>query len=227
MFLGIICVDQIRSDLKRIIINRLFCSGLWICIVYLFLIHLPQVFCYLVGPLIKLVCFYHHVLKNALNQQGLIILNLIVLFRYIFIFWLKNRAAFHDDFWHFFLVIWSASFSFISQWIVAFPPGSQSLNFYLCSGTYPEDSDGKLSPKQNYPLRAFQFCTLIVLLCMYIRIKKFRRTGLQSTLQSNHGIWTKNHYLPNVDDEFFVSILLYLLSVFNEYSRNWFIDREN
>jgi hypothetical protein len=101
------------------------------------------------------------------------------------------------------------------------------LNFYLCSGTYPEDSDGKLSPKQNYPLRAFQFCTLIVLLCMYIRIKKFKRTGLQSTLPSNHGIWPKNHYLPNVDDEFFVSILLYLLSVFNEYSRNWFIDREN
>jgi hypothetical protein len=160
LFLCIIWFDQIRSDSKRIIIARLFCSGCWSSIGYLFLVHLIDLFRYIIGPLPEFVCFYHLVLKNAFSLQLLIILNLIVIFRYIFIFWLKNPAAFQDEFWHFFLVIWMKGFSFISQWVIAYFPGTQSLNYYVCLGIYNTESSVSFSPKQNHLLRFFQFCTI-------------------------------------------------------------------
>ncbi len=80
LFLGIIWFDQIKSDSKRVIINRLFCSGCWLCIGCLFLVHLPDLSRYIFRPLPEFVCFYHHVFKNAFSQQLLILVNLIVIF---------------------------------------------------------------------------------------------------------------------------------------------------
>jgi hypothetical protein len=200
LFLGIIWFDQIRSDSKRIIITRLFCSGCWLSIGYLFGVQLIDMFRYVFGPLPEVVCFYHHVLKNAFSQQLMIILNLIVIFRYIFIFWLKNPAAFQDQFWHFFLLIWMSGFSFVSQWVFAYFPGTQSLNYYVCLGISPAESSEVFSPKQNHLMRLFQFWTIALLFFMYIRIEKFRIKG--SNLSNSYNC-------SNLDNKFFASILMY------------------
>ena len=205
LFLCIIWFDQIRSDSKRIIITRLFCSGCWSSIGYLFLVHLIDLFRYFIGPLPEFVCFYHHVIKNALCQQLLIILNLIVIFRYIFIFWLKNPAAFQDKFWHLFLVTWMTGFSFVSQWVFAYFPGTQSLNYYVCLGIYPAESSAIFSPKQNHLLRLFQFCTITLLFFMYIRIEKFRRKDSSLSYSQN---------VTNLDNKFFASIFMYSFYAF-------------
>jgi hypothetical protein len=197
LLLGIILFDQIRSDLKRIIITRLFCSGCWFSIGYLFLVQLVDIFRYIYGPLPELACFYHHVIKNAMCQQLLIILNLVVIFRYVFIFWLKNPAAFQDEFWHLFLVIWMSGFSLVSQWVFAYFPGTQSLNYYVCLGIYPTESSEMFSPKQNHLMRLFQFFTITLLFFMYIRIEKFRVKG------SSH------NNLINLDNNFFASVFMY------------------
>jgi hypothetical protein len=197
LLLGIILFDQIRSDLKRIIITRLFCSGCWFSIGYLFLVQLVDIFRYIYGPLPEFVCFYHHVIKNAMSQQLLIILNLVVIFRYVFIFWLKNPAAFQDEFWHLFLVIWMSGFSLVSQWVFAYFPGTQSLNYYVCLGIYPTESSEMFSPKQNHLMRLFQFFTVTLLFFMYIRIEKFRVKG------SSH------NNLINLDNNFFASVFMY------------------
>ena len=197
LLLGIILFDQIRSDLKRIIITRLFCSGCWFSIGYLFLVQLVDIFRYIYGPLPEFVCFYHHVIKNAMSQQLLIILNLVVIFWYVFIFWLKNPAAFQDEFWHLFLVIWMSGFSLVSQWVFAYFPGTQSLNYYVCLGIYPTESSEMFSPKQNHLMRLFQFFTITLLFFMYIRIEKFRVKG------SSH------NNLINLDNNFFASVFMY------------------
>ena len=44
--------------------------------------------------------------------------------RFAYIFWLKNPAAFHDDFWCFFLSIWINAFGLVCQ-------GPILLNFYV------------------------------------------------------------------------------------------------
>ena len=79
-FLAIIWFDQIRSDLKQVIISRLFCSGCWICIFYLFLVYLPEMARYIFGPLPNFICFVQYFIKNAMTQQVLITLNMIFIF---------------------------------------------------------------------------------------------------------------------------------------------------
>jgi hypothetical protein len=41
----------------------------------------------------------HLVIKGGLLNKTLFLLNGLVISRYACIFWLKNPAAFHDDFW--------------------------------------------------------------------------------------------------------------------------------
>jgi hypothetical protein len=39
-------------------------------------------------------------MKNVVSVQLMLFLDCIVFARYVYIFWLKNPAAFHDDFWN-------------------------------------------------------------------------------------------------------------------------------
>jgi hypothetical protein len=51
------------------------------------------------GPMSATFCFFQLWFKNALKWCCLIILDAIILAKYIFIFWLKNPGAVQDDFW--------------------------------------------------------------------------------------------------------------------------------
>ncbi len=39
-------------------------------------------------------------MKNVVSVQLMLFLDCIVFARYVYIFWLKNPAGFHDDFWN-------------------------------------------------------------------------------------------------------------------------------
>ena len=55
--------------------------------------------------------------------------------RYMYIFHLKNPAAFNDDFWYLFIKIWVNGFSVLVQFAWQFRAPRQPLGFYICSGT--------------------------------------------------------------------------------------------
>jgi len=42
-------------------------------------------------------------------------LNAIILSQYLFIFWLKNLAAYNDDFWSLYFDLWATLFTWIAQ----------------------------------------------------------------------------------------------------------------
>ena len=44
-------------------------------------------------------CFLQLLLKNVFKWYCLLMLDVIVLIRYLFIFWIKNPAAVQDDYW--------------------------------------------------------------------------------------------------------------------------------
>jgi hypothetical protein len=54
---------------------------------------------YLHGPLPVTVCRFNYFFKLVLTTQSILCLNSVMATRYIYIFWLKNPAAFHDEFW--------------------------------------------------------------------------------------------------------------------------------
>ena len=87
------------------------------------------------------------------------LLNGLIFSRYMFIFCLKNPAAFNDDFWCRFINIWIFGVSVIPQVVNNYLSGSLPIMFHICSGTNPK-FDLKNSPMPNFPL------LLVGLLCV-------------------------------------------------------------
>jgi hypothetical protein len=211
-WLGIIWNEQHGSDMNRVITNRLICSMAWTCIAYIVFVQSFDIVRHVYGPLPETVCSFSHVMKNALIQQLEMVLILILVFRYIFIFWLKNPMAFQDEFWAIFINIWLLMFCVISQWIILYLPTIKPTLFYYCSGKNPPEDSVPFSPKRNLLRRAFEIVSIIFIFAMYIRIKKFKWKKLKLTT------WLENQkslYLKDIEHKFIASSLIYMLTILN------------
>ena len=62
---------------------------------------------YLYGPLPELVCHLDSSLRNVVIMRLLIVLDSIIIVRYIFTFHAKNPTAVQDEFWTLFINIWA------------------------------------------------------------------------------------------------------------------------
>ena len=80
--------------------------------------------------------------------------------RYLSIFWMKNPAAFNDDFWCCFINLWILAACFIPQVVLSSLPGPLPLMFYICSGTNPNLNVLHNPPVLNFPL--------LVLIMLYV-----------------------------------------------------------
>ena len=170
IFYSIIWYENFGSDKKRTILNKLV-SSICTCAILWFLIVQPiEMMRYVFGPLPQWICTIHFVLKNIIGIQLLLFFSAISVFRYLFIFCLKNPSCFDNDFWTVYLNVWVTSFSVISQILHSLLPGRQPMNFYICSGIYPDTNDVTLV-KMNHVLIWIQ--ALSVLIHIVVRLKIF------------------------------------------------------
>ena len=100
--------------------------------------------------------------------------------RYAYIFWLKNPAAFHDDFWCFFINVWVNCFGIISQFVWHSSSTRQPLGYYICSGIDPTEDFKK--PLKIYG--AVEIFSFLLNLIIYIPIKIYKSTqdGMSSAV---------------------------------------------
>jgi len=96
-----------------------------------------HIFRYIFGPMSVTACRLNYFIKHALTVQGMMFLNCIIISRYIFIFWLKNPAAFQDEFWSPFVNVWVILFSIFSQIVFEWMLGKDTLNHHICTGLSP------------------------------------------------------------------------------------------
>ena len=61
---------------------------------------------YLIGPFPEWLCQFEYLVKNIPVQYIILMINFVVIVRYIFTFHSKNPTAIQDDFWSAFLSIW-------------------------------------------------------------------------------------------------------------------------
>ena len=61
---------------------------------------------YLIGPFPEWLCQFEYLVKNIPVQYIILMMNFVVIVRYIFTFHSKNPTAIQDDFWSAFLSIW-------------------------------------------------------------------------------------------------------------------------
>ena len=105
-------------------------------------------------------------------------------FRYAFIFWLKNPAAFSDDFWCWFISLWINGFSVLVQFVWQFTAPRQPLGFYVCSGI-------DLTEEFKKPLKIYgslELFSLLLNVVIYLRIRHFKKklvTMVQPAIESD------------------------------------------
>ncbi len=135
---GVIWYDHFGIDLKRTLMNKLVTSICWAAIIDVPLIQLCEIPRYFFGPQPALFCFVQSFLKNSIKWQILLLLDASILARYIFIFWLKNPSAVHDDFWSIFTNLWIAGLSVITNFVLfSRPGGKMPIHYYVCANIDP------------------------------------------------------------------------------------------
>jgi hypothetical protein len=138
--------EKYGSDNKRTVINK-FASSLFWCAIQFHLLILPaDIFRFLYGPLPKSVCLTFRILKMTNFLQVFVFFDLIVLSRYVYIFVLKNSAGFNDEFWAFFLNIWSTVMCLLTKAAYHLAIPQQAIAYYFCCGIDPK-FDNNVNPR--------------------------------------------------------------------------------
>jgi hypothetical protein len=73
-------------------------------------------------------------LKSVIMMQNILLLDGMIISKYVLIFCLKNPAGFQDDFWGRYLTIGIIMFSNITQVVADMMPGKNTKFFYICTG---------------------------------------------------------------------------------------------
>ncbi len=128
---------------------------------------------------------FHQSIKNSLSLQCFLLQISINLSKYIYIFWLKDPASFHDDFWNYFLNIWIAGLSYGSQFIFVYLPGKQNTNFYIFSGKNPANDSSKLS-KFNFPFAIIAIVSIMVHIFVNIKILFYKKNDNNQVNEQNY-----------------------------------------
>ncbi len=96
--------------------------------------------------------------------------------RYIFIFWLKNPAAFHNDFWSLFISMWVVAFSWVSQVVFDVMLGHDNYQIHICTGLSPLaiENESKLSKTIFTFNNVLRVLTFLINVIIFARIQAFK-----------------------------------------------------
>ena len=196
MVYGIIWYEKYGSNQKCTLINKLVSSLCWSCFEWFIAIQTVDMFRYVFGPLSSTACLTVNNLRFVIYKQQMLLMDAIIIIRYIYIFWLKNVAAFNDDFWHIVINIWIVGFSIVTQIFVFWMPGCSSLYYYICTGKNP-------LVDQKIPLKnatGQQFLTAIsILLHIYVLVRIHLYNKKHSHKSCRPGINKIKLFLPKLN----------------------------
>ena len=192
----IIYYERHGSDKKRTLINKLLSSIYWNGILWNFTIQSLYTVRFAFGPLPGFTCFLLFILRKTIVINVALLLNAITFTRYIFIFWLKNPAAFNDDFWCVLINIWTFSFSFVFQFLRALVPGNQLLEYNICAGNDPTAILLLPSFARGY----IEIFGIILHAFVYIRITVYKKKQANTFGPEVRSKFLKNLILSDVDE---------------------------
>jgi hypothetical protein len=174
---SIIWYDKYGTDKRRTFINMLNTSICWLIIEYCVVVQLTEAIRFVYGPLSVNFCFLKTTVRSAYLTQMFLYFDVIALTRYLFIFWLKNPAAFQDDFWNVFVNLWIKGASLIFNGVWFLKAERQIINYYVCSGIDPREDFKK--PINIYSV--MEISSLVLNIAIYIRIKIYRNAKNTNT----------------------------------------------
>ena len=131
---AVIWFEKFGSDKKRTLINKLVAINCWNSIGYLIFVQTPEILRFVYGPLPEVICSLQNVLRFSFGCS--IILNAVatLVANYAYIFWLKNPAAFNDDFWCQFISLWIHCSSLLTMGALHILDEFQTQPCFICNG---------------------------------------------------------------------------------------------
>jgi len=182
---------------KSFIINidtRLVVSLYFLVVEMLLTIQLTEIIRQVYGPMPKLFCHIKAIARPMYITQALLYLDAMAITRYIFIFVLKNPAAFNDTFWIRFVNIWIKSVSVIGNFVWSFKAKHEVLNYYICSGEDPTEVF-------KIPLKSYGFVeTASFLIHLFVLIKiQYFKTRSKQQLALTRSCFIKSQYLDEIN----------------------------
>jgi hypothetical protein len=159
---------------RRTLLNQLnafFCQNI-MC--YLVFVMGGDILVSMINPLPAWYCHLQVFLKGLSVYLLIVTIDVILLVKYAFIFWLKNPASVPDGFWIVFLGFWITGFTCLSQIIYFYLPGRQTLHFYICTGILPYDQQ-ILPNKARWHSIFIITVSLVACTIMTSQIKMFER----------------------------------------------------
>jgi len=137
------------------------------------------------------------------------ILDSIALVRYIFIFWLKNPAAFKDEFWAVYINIWCLVISVLFQVLRAIIPGNQLVEYCLCTGEDPTPIILLPSFGRGY-IESF---SLIFQILIYAKIWFYKRKAKKVIGPQVYSSYLKNVFIVAMDKDVISSLATDIVAV--------------
>ena len=186
---SIIWFEKYGNDNKRTLLNMFVSLYCWAVIEFVLFVQVPETARFLIGPLPPFVCRLHAFLRGSIVNVLLLYKNASVTTRYIFIFWLKNPAAFNDEFWCRMLLIWVHICSFLIRGIDDCISTKFSIHYYVCICKEPHLTG---QPKFNGIMELF---TIALHIFVYTRIYFYKRNGKEG----KHVAAKKNLTLKDVE----------------------------
>jgi hypothetical protein len=172
LYFAIIWFERFGNSLKRTLVNQLFAFVCWIFLVYLTLLKTFDIIIALIAPLPAWICYIHAFFKSLSSILIMSTIDLIFITRYLFIFKIQNPASLEDDFWNYFLCLWTTGFSIVSQFVFFFWPGLQPVHIYVCTGESPSEN---IPLKQRWSAIFTAAGSLILVFALLIRIEVHKR----------------------------------------------------
>ena len=226
VMLVIIWYERNGSDDKRSLPKRLYlfawCTAcFWLCTV------LPlDIIRYTFGPFSTKTCQSIYFIKTGITAQGIVILDFIMISRYIFIFFLKNPAGVYDEFWSTFIIAWISMFVCISQFIVHSSPTRHFVDFYICTGLDPS-TDFSLPERSFLFDYAFKVASFLIHVIIGMRIQIYKRKLSKSNVvhhprSKSFWLFSMNKYtvITDIWEPIMTSILLSFFVLLNLQKRN-------
>ena len=195
---SIIWYERFGADSKRFLSNKLVSMICWNGIVGVQFLYLSDSTLYLFAPLPKWLCFFFSFFRLTIKTNLLIFLNAIIISKYIFIFWMKNPGSLHDDFWSFFISLWTIGFSSMFNFVRTVHPHLHVIYDYICQDVNPS-IDESLGYNKNTQIESF-IC-LFLHIVIAIRIYLFKNQKVQSEVQQiQQNSCATNHYLKKIEE---------------------------
>lgn len=179
----IIWYEKYGANHRRTLINQLAASHFYYAIFYNVVGQTLEVIITSFGPFGGHVCHFQEFIRGVVTFQLIQLFTFIFTVKYFYIFVLRNPWGVYEEFWCFFLNVWSLFISCISEFIYQFLPGRRQIKFYICSGKFANSLANEIV-KQNYLLFGYLSIAIIWFCFAALKIYKYKQKIKKITVVS-------------------------------------------